>query len=130
MKKLITKEVSFDFDSTLSRKDVQDYAAHLIKEGYDVWITTSRFDEENKHRFRLNPTNEDMYKVVDALGIPREKIVFTNRELKSGFFVKDFVWHLDDDWVELNFINRETDVVGISVVGGSNWKKKCNKLLK
>ena len=124
------KSVSFDFDSTLSRKDVQDYAAHLIKEGHDVWITTSRFDEENKHRYPLNPTNEDMYEIADALGIPREKIVFTNRELKSGFFAEDFVWHLDDDWIELNFINRETDVVGISVVGGNSWKKKCNKLLK
>jgi len=40
------RKVSFDFDSTLSRKDVQDFAKKLVSEGYEVWIVTSRFDDE------------------------------------------------------------------------------------
>lgn len=57
--------VTFDFDSTLSRQDVQDYATSLIKKGFDVWVLTSRYDELHKHRYRHNPTNEDLYYIMD-----------------------------------------------------------------
>ena len=40
-------KVSFDFDGTLSRKDVQNFAKSLVNTGYDVWIVTSRFDDES-----------------------------------------------------------------------------------
>ena len=33
-------KVSFDFDSTLDRKDVQRFAKQLIDDGYEVWIKT------------------------------------------------------------------------------------------
>ena len=33
--------VSFDFDSTLSRKDVQEYAKELLERGIDVWVVTT-----------------------------------------------------------------------------------------
>jgi hypothetical protein len=122
------KKVSFDFDGTLSRKDVQDYAKSLIKKGIDVWVTTSRYDEENKHKYPINPTNEDMYKVTDSLGIPREKIIFCNMQDKVDIMPNDFVWHLDDDWYELNCINKRSKIKGISVFGNSKWKIKCDKL--
>ena len=38
-------KVSFDFDGTLSRKDVQEYAKSLVNSGLEVWIVTSRFDD-------------------------------------------------------------------------------------
>ena len=41
---------------------------------------------------------------------------------------KDFIWHLDDDWYELNCINKRSKIKGISVFGNSKWKIKCDKL--
>jgi hypothetical protein len=123
------KIVTFDFDSTLSRKDVQDYAFSLINKGIDVWVLTSRYDELHKHKYRHNPTNEDLYKVTDKLKIPRDKIRFTCMRDKAEYlFGTNVIWHLDDDFVELNIINRETNTIGISVLG-SNYKSKCNKIL-
>lgn len=121
--------VTFDFDSTLSRQDVQDYATSLIKKGFDVWVLTSRYDELHKHRYCHNPTNEDLYQVTDKLDIPRWKIKFTCMREKSEYlFGSNVLWHLDDDFVELNSINKETNTIGISVVA-SSYKSKCNKLL-
>lgn len=123
------KIVTFDFDSTLSRKEVQDYAESLIKKGFDVYVLTSRYDELHKHKYRHNPTNEDLYKVTDRIGIPRHKIRFTCMHPKSEYlFGTSVLWHLDDDFVEINSINKETETIGISVIG-SSWKRKCNKLL-
>lgn len=127
--KLITMIVTFDFDSTLSRKDVQDYAKSLINKGIEVWVLTSRYDELHKHRYTLNPTNEDLYNVTDSLGIPRSKIRFQCMRPKAEYlFNTNVIWHLDDDYIEVNEINKETDTVGISVIG-SSWKQNCNKLL-
>lgn len=123
------KIVTFDFDCTLSRKDVQDYAISLIKKGVDVYVLTSRYDELHKHRYKLNPTNEDLYKVTDRLGIERAKIRFQCMRPKAEYlFGTNVIWHLDDDYIEVNEINRETNAIGISVIG-SGWKHKCNKLL-
>lgn len=122
--------VTFDFDSTLSRKDVQEYCKELIDKGIDVWVVTSRYDELHKHKYPHNPTNDDLYKVTDELGIPRWKIRFTCMRDKAEYlYGTNVLWHLDDDWVELNLINKETETKGISVVGGNSWKNKCNKLL-
>jgi len=54
-----TKIVTFDFDSTLSQKIVQDFAKSLMLKGVDVYVLTSRYDELHRHRYPLNPTNED-----------------------------------------------------------------------
>jgi len=39
------KIVTFDFDATLSRPDVQEYAKELIEKGIDVWVVTARYDD-------------------------------------------------------------------------------------
>lgn len=123
-------KISFDFDSTLSRKDVQEYCAYLIKSGIDVWVVTSRYDELHKHRFTNNPTNEDLYNVTDKLGIPRYKIRFTCMRNKAEYlFGTDILWHLDDDSLELELINEQTNVFGIDV-NGKNWKQICNLSLR
>jgi len=123
------KIVSFDFDNTLSRLDVQDYAKELIDRGFDVYIVTSRYDELHKHKYNKNPSNDDLYLVSDKLGIPKHKIRFTCMEDKASYLSgTQVVWHLDDDHVELNLINKNTSVRGISV-NSSSYKAKCNKLL-
>lgn len=132
------KRVSFDFDSTLSLKSVQDYAESLILKGYDLWVVTSRHPDGSDPRYKIRGMwieidNSDLFEVTDRLGIKREQIIFTSRRLKSEVMNElglEFLFHLDDDWVELNHINRETRTKGISCFGSGNWKAKCNKILK
>lgn len=127
------KKVSFDFDGTLSRMDVQTYAYSLLDKGYEVWIVTSRLHEKNADNLQWN---DDLYEVAEELGIPKSQIHFMNYSIfmdyKSHFLKdKNFVWHLDDDWTESNSVNRECkNTKGISVFGNSTWKIKCNRLLK
>lgn len=120
------KKVSFDFDSTLSREDVQDFAQELSYRGFDVWIVTSR-----ARKIGNMDWNADLFYVANRLRIPNDKIVFTEGNMKADFFKEnnDFIFHLDDDSVELNFINKETKVVGISCWKNNSWKEKCLKLI-
>lgn len=121
------EKLSFDFDSTLSRTVIQDYAKELIESEHDVWIVTSRLHESNT---QWPDYNNDLYKVADELGIPKDKIVFTNGQPKHQFVSDlDFLWHLDDDWLELKEIQRFTKVKPISCFGSSTWKNKCNRII-
>ena len=119
-------KVSFDFDSTLSRTDVQEFAKTLIDDGLDVWICTSRLCPEKAPN---NEWNDDLFKVANELGIPKSKVIFTNYEDKAEHLTDDFIWHLDDDWIELDKINKQRKTVGVSVFGNSVWKQECLKIL-
>lgn len=135
MNKLI---VSFDFDSTLDKPIVQKYAKFLVDSGIEVHIVTSRFDAIHKYteKFKKHYGITDivkqhkyLYEVADEIGIPEKNIHYTNM-LPKYFFFQDhpeFLWHLDDDEIELEDINRYTKTKGISVF--SNWERKCNKLI-
>lgn len=123
------KIVTFDFDSTLSTKVVQDFAKSLILKGVEVLVLTSRYDELHKHRYVHNPTNEDLYKVTDELGIDRTKIRFQCMRPKAEYlFDTNVIWHLDDDFVEVNEINSQTKTIGIDVTL-KGWKNLCKELL-
>lgn len=124
-----TPIVTFDFDGTLSRMDVQEYFLELLERGIDCWVLTSRYDELHKHRYPKNPTNDDLWEIIDELNLPRYKVRFTNMELKATYLEPtDVLFHIDDDFVELNEIMRNTKVTAISVYG--NWKNKCERILK
>lgn len=120
------KKVSFDFDGTLSKEEVQSYAKILIKkDDIEVWICTSRFIDE----YSTNQNN-DLYEVADDIGINKSNIVFTSRADKYEYFLdKDFIWHLDDDWIETDLINKHTNTNGIRAFGNDNWKDECEKSL-
>lgn len=121
------KKVSFDFDSTLTRTDVQKFAKDLIDSGLvDVWICTSRFDN---NRLINKDSNNDLFKLVDELGISKNNIIFTNFEDKANYLNDDFIWHLDDDHDELDEINKRGKTIGISVFGNNVWRNKCIKFL-
>jgi hypothetical protein len=120
-------KVSFDFDGTLDKKSVQKYAKELIDKGFEVWICTARLNDNDAPS---KDWNKDLYQVAKDIGIKYENIIFMAFMDKYHFFeCKDFIWHLDDDWTELDLINKHTDTKGISVFGNENWKQKCNKLL-
>lgn len=106
------RKVSFDFDSTLSRKDVQSFAKELISKSIDVWICTSRFSDENIPHNNWN--NSDLFNVANELGISKDKIIFTNMWDKWTMLKEQgFIFHLDDESWELFLINKHTKTIGI-----------------
>lgn len=132
------KKVSFDFDGTLEIKHVQNYAKELIERGFEVWVVTSRFGDNEKYQkffkttVNVNLTNTDLIEITEEIGIPEERIVFTNMKDKFEFFEKnqDFLWHLDDDWIEGDLIDKHTKVSGINFFGNPDWIEKCEQIIK
>jgi len=128
------KQISFDFDCTLSRKDVQDYCRSLIKKGYEAWVLTARFEDYKRYNYHQIKAdcNDDLFCIADELGIPRDRIIFANMEDKWEVINSraDFnpIFHLDDDYIEVNGINRYTKTKGIDAISPM-YKKKCNKIL-
>lgn len=125
-------KVSFDFDGTLEFQNVQDYAAQLLKRGIEVWVVTTRWDENHKHKYPMNATLDDLWEVVDRLGIPRWHVRFTCMEWKATYLKgTNFVWHLDDNDEEVSECKKLQGCnVPIIDVFGNSWEEKCERLLK
>ena len=126
----MTKKVSFDFDGTLEFENVQRFAKQLIEKGVEVWVVTTRWDENHKHKYPMNSTLDDLWEVVDKLGIPRWRVRFTCMEWKYTYLKgSKFIWHLDDNDRELlKAMENECEVPIIDVVV-SDWQDKCEELL-
>ena len=102
---LINKNISFDFDGTLERPEIQAIARKL-KLRNTIWIITRRFLDES----------EDVYKVADELGIPRTRIIFTNGRWKYQVMRgMNIDYHFDDKLDEINQIEKWTKTKGIKV---------------
>jgi hypothetical protein len=112
-------KISFDFDGTLSQIGIQKFCFDLIQKGYDIWITTSRVKEFTG----AIHYHDDLMLVANSLGIPEERIHFTNSEFKAEYLENNnFVLHIDDDPFELIEIDK-TKVIGIYVLD-KQWKEK------
>jgi hypothetical protein len=130
-------KVSFDFDGTLERESVQKYAKELVDRGHEAWIVTSRFGDDERYKtffMTTTPvglTNADLFEIAQKIGIPRERIHFTEMEDKWPFmkFYHEFLWHLDDDWIENKNILKNTKTKAINSLG-ANWKSKCERIIK
>tara|TARA_R110000796_G_scaffold215732_3_gene331762 strand:+ start:3956 stop:4303 length:348 start_codon:yes stop_codon:yes gene_type:complete len=94
-------KVSFDFDSTLTRDDIQALAKRHIHFGDEVHITTTR--RNNVSGFKIE--NEDLFKIASELKIDEDNIHFTNYEDKVDYLT-DFDMHYDDDEYEIDLITR------------------------
>jgi hypothetical protein len=127
------KKLSFDYDGTLCRKDVQEYAISLVNKGYDVWIVTSRMNTENalaKGFHWVKRQNEELYKVAEKCGIPIENIYFTEHIDKIVFLKdKQFIFHIDDSVDELMYILESGDSCKPVNVEHSDWLIHCNEIL-
>jgi len=127
-------KVSFDFDDTLSRKDVEDFAGALVCMNktmdlkIEIWICTQRFAPGDDRA--PDNWNDELFKVVDRLKIPKERIIFAAMRDKWEVMKDiDFIWHLDDDFEELDLLNKHTSICGISSCGNNIWKTECMRLL-
>lgn len=126
------RKVSFDFDGTLDRKDVQLFATKLVEDGFDVWIVTSRtntHDALKRGWHWIKKQNEDLYRVADECGITNIK--FTDHIDKIEFLKdKDFIFHLDDDEYELMAIFQSGDKCKAINANYFDWENACLQLLK
>ncbi len=128
-----TNKVSFDFDGTLSMEHVQKFAKELIGLGHDVWIVTSRTNDEDalsKGWHWVPGQNEKLYTVAKTVGINTDNIVFTDRVDKIAFLLgKGFVFHLDDDADELMAIRKSGDPCRPVNVNHPEWLLDCARLV-
>lgn len=126
-------KISIDFDGTLSRKDVQKFTKGLVEDGHEVWIVTSRFDDEyaiKRAWWWIRDQNKVLFDIADECGIKNENIHFTNQEPKILFLKdKDYVFHLDDDIIELISILESGDNCKPLNVNHFEWKERCLELL-
>lgn len=123
-------KVSFDFDGTLEFQDVQNYAKELIDLGHEVWVVTTRWDENHKHKYFPNASLDDLWEVVDRIGIPRHQVRFTCMEWKYLYLDgSHFVWHLDDNPEEFSKAKANGCSVPMIQVDSNGWMIKCNRLL-
>ena len=126
---MMKRKVSIDFDSTLSRRDVQIFVSSLMKD-FEVWIVTSRPEKYVGKYKNYNPTNDDLFEVADEIGILREHIVFTNHKDKITFLLnKNFLFHLDDDDHELIEIMRSKDGCKPVNVGLIDYEEVCKEIM-
>ena len=132
-------KVSFDFDSTLSRKDVQRFAKELVEAGHEVWIVTSRISNEqaqleyssNYTKDRIYKSNKKLFRVADNVGIKREHIIFCNFTIKIDSIAgQGFVFHLDDDSDELMEIFSSKDPCKPINVEHAEWEIDCRKVIE
>ena len=132
-------KASFDFDSTLSRKDVQRFAKELVAAGHEVWIVTSRISNEqaqleyscNYTKDRIYKSNKKLFRVADNVGIKREHIIFCNFTVKIDSIAgQGFVFHLDDDLDELVEIFSSKDPCKPINVEHSEWEMDCRELIE
>jgi hypothetical protein len=127
--KIHKMKVSFDFDDTLEFEDVQKFAKELIDKDVEVHIVTSRFEDLKRYHPDMNATHDDLFLVADKLGIPRDRIHFTNFNDKWKFLEgQDFVWHLDDNENEIKSITIFTECKGLDVLS-PNYTYRGLKLL-
>jgi len=121
------KRISFDYDGTLDRENVFNAAKQCVDAGFELWIVTSRYTEEEYKKNNLCFNNHDLFETANLLGIPNERIIFTNNKSKSKFFEssdKEFIAHLDDDIIDLEDIRDLYDkgktIIPICVII-ENW---------
>ena len=128
------KRISFDFDYTMTRKDVRSIAEHLIAKGYELWIVTSRYDNTyalDEGWDWIPGQNEKVFTTAEELGIPKERIIFTNRIPKIEFLTgKGFLVHLDDNVDELIAIMQSKDNCIPINVDNSDWIKHFEEALE
>jgi len=127
------KKISFDFDNTLSRVDIQNFAKELVNKGYEVWIVTSRTDTElslSRGWNWVKNQNDVLYKVAESCGILRESIHFTDHVDKIEFLQgKNFLFHIDDDPDELWEIVKSGDTCKVVNANHSDWLIHCSDIL-
>jgi len=110
--------ISFDFDGTLSRSDVQQFVLEIKKLGHRVLIITNR---------KSNKSNSDLYAVADRLGIKRHNIFFCEMLGKHRFITPglQIALHADDDWLDCDLV-ESIGTPAVRMFDNPDW---CQEIL-
>lgn len=134
-------KISIDFDGTLSEKEVQDFALTLMNQkNAEVWIVTRRYEkiedytEEIINQWKIKDLLKEfnyLFEVANKIGIPRERIIFTNMQWKYFTMNKEkFHVHIDDDPTEISLISTYSPTTAIRYRPKTNyWKDFINKVI-
>lgn len=110
--------ISFDFDKTLTCEYIQELCKRHIHYDDNIYIVTSRLREiyDIDGNFIGIQDNEDVFELALELGINSNNIYFTNQQLKLDTLVSlDIDIHYDDDSIEIDDINRNSQIKGILI---------------
>jgi hypothetical protein len=119
-------KISFDFDSTLTKPVIQRLAETLLDAGCDVWILTSRLNDtwyyDDGSILKCTGYNYDIRRVAEEIGIPENKILYSEGNLKVDLYLRhNFDLHYDDSIKEVKAINNAGGVA--LLVKGKNIKE-------
>lgn len=115
-----------DFDGTINpnKKKVKDFVSKLIRRGYYVYIITRRYGPENSSMGTIDE-HLAVWKIAEELGIPKERVIFTNRKWKYSFIESiGACMHIDDDKREGYWIERHLPRVTMVCLEDNNWNEQ------
>lgn len=126
--------ISFDLDGTLDdhfdgvnnpyKKETRELVKRLIRRGYEVYIITRRYGPE-KSSMGIGNEHLKVWEVAEELGVPKNRITFTNREWKYSFVESvGACMHIDDDDREKYWIERHLPEVKMIWLGNDDWKQE------
>lgn len=135
------KKVSFDFDGNLDdhfdgsknphKKEVQELFKQLSEnDEIDLHLITRRFGPEHSGE-GLGNEHKKVFNLLDELNIvlPKEKIIFTNRDMKYSTILRlEIDIHLDDDFRDRELIDKFTKGSSVDTTT-PGWRKKFDELL-
>ena len=121
MKKL---KISFDYDATLTLKNIQLIAEFFLDAGADVYILTSRIDDtrfdETGKKIGHSGFNMSLREHADDIGIKEENILFANGLKTDLYFKHKIDIHYDDLLEEVDAINNSG---GCAILVNSTFEK-------
>ena len=81
-------------------------------------------------KYETNPTNDDLWEVIDSLNIPRFKVRFTNMEWKANYLLHtNVLFNLKKKNKKfINIQNMKCKKLGVQVNCGS-FRNKCNRII-
>lgn len=135
------KKVSFDYDGNLDdhfngvknphKKEVQELFKQLSEDdSIDLHLITRRFGPEHADK-GMKDEYKKVFNLLDELNIalPKEKIIFTNRDMKySTILSLEIDIHLDDDFRDIELIDIFTKGSAVDTTT-PGWRKKLDELL-
>lgn len=115
-------KVAIDFENTLTKFEVFEFANDLLNEGIEVHVLTSRIGHIK------SDYNNDILKAARGLNIPYANVIFTS-DIRGYFHNnQDIRVYLSDNLINLQLsLNWLTCV---PIFGNKNWKRECFGLVE
>lgn len=111
-------KISFDYDCTLGEKIIQKLVAFLLLTDAEIYVITAR-------NFGMDH-NRDLYNICKRLGIPDERIFFTEGAFKWRKIKElGIVMHFDDVPEECELIIKNTTCLPLLL-----WDEVCSASIK